>query len=83
MYTQWNTTSTLHAARQFHSLFGVQPASNTPTCIDLIAWHGVEVHAKQGLQTPPTFLRRHKRQFVHCVKLEAMHMGGVELECQL
>jgi len=36
----------LNAARQLNSLFGVELASNTPTCVDLNAWRGVEVHAK-------------------------------------
>jgi len=45
----------LNSARQFHSLFDVELASKTPTCIDLNAWRIVEVHAKWRYRLCPLF----------------------------
>jgi len=46
----------LNTARQFHSLFGVELASNTPTWVDLTAWRGVEVYAKYRITDYVPFL---------------------------
>jgi len=48
----------LSAARracQFHSLFDVELASKTPTCVDLNAWRGVEITPNRDYRLHPLF----------------------------
>jgi len=59
----------LNVARQFHSLFGAELASKTPTGVDLNAWSGVEVHANYSDYRPAPFWRRVEHQHVHVVEL--------------
>jgi len=76
---QWRLTWSLHA-RQFNSIFGVELASKTPTCVEISAWHwGVRQIAFTF--TPPLFTESAPffaltwTQHVYCVEFCAMYPG--------
>jgi len=71
-----------NAACQFHSLFGVELASKTPTCVDLKAWRGIEVHDQIAITALSLFWRRLERQQVHGIELGEMLVRGVQIERQ-